>query len=114
MQRLGRFLIGSETHGYIVGKVGRIDSNQHAVGPLCKLRDAGDSRLLTGAGRFVGGDERGLSDAAATRGQHRQVGEFRLSLLHELRKLVPPSAERDLRIRLRGHMQAEACRHFVF
>ena len=54
-----------------------------------------------------------LSDAAATRGQHRQVGELRLSLLHELRELVPPATERDLRIRLRGHMQAEACRRFV-
>ena len=113
MQRLGHGLVGSETHGYIVGEVGSIDSNQHAVGPLSKLRDASDSRLPAGAGRFVRGDEGGLSDAAATRGQHRQVGELRLSLLHELRKLVPPAAERDLRIRLRGHMQAEACRRFV-
>ena len=106
-------MIRTETHGYIVGEVGRIDSNQHPVGSLGKLRDAGDSGFLAGAGRFVRGDEGGLSDAAATSGQHRQVGELRLSLLHELRKLVPPAAERDLRIRLRGHMQAEACRRFV-
>ena len=113
MQRLGHGLVGSETHGYIVGEVGRLDSNQHAVGSLGKLRDAGDSRLLTGAGRFVRGDEGSLSDAAATRGQHRQVGELRLSLLHELRELVPPAAERDLRIRLRGHVQSQTCRRFV-
>ena len=115
MQRFGHGLVGSETHGYIVGEVGRIDSNQHAVGSLGKLRDAGDSRLPAGAGRFVRGDEGGLSDAAATRGQHRQVGEQPSILfpIGQLCEFVSPAAERDLRTGLGGHVQSQTCRRFV-